>query len=149
MAKKKRVNRKLRARNAVLRKIAETDKISFTQAREKFPRAIVEYIYNRAYEAVHRRFVEVGPKKYQEVPKGKKLTRRNAEGPIREYSYLERVRRMESYWRTVHLYEEIFHVSTTEARRRYKTLGRQHVMEEMGNFANYRYRPVKEREEND
>jgi hypothetical protein len=142
-------NYKLRARNIVIRQIAEMDGISFREASRKTKRAIVEYVYERAYSRVARRFLQVAPGQWLEIEKGKPARAVNTFGDVRDVKYIERVRRMESYWRTITIYRETFGVSIKTARKIYRDRGRQFVMEELGTFVSYRMAPSKEQEEDE
>lgn len=122
MAKnKKKINRRLRARKAAIRRIAEEDGITLKKAEAKYKNAIVEVLINRPGHATLREFVEISPGKFREIPEdAPKISEIYAVGPIRSAGYITKIRKAKQYWELVNILADEADVSIAEMRRRLK-----------------------------
>ncbi len=110
--------RRKRAEKAAIRRIAQEEGITQKEARRLYKDAIVEVLFDRPRKGARRKFIEIAPGKFREVPKGKPLREVNASGPIRTIGYIQKVQRMRQYWELVHLMADEYKLSTKDARKR-------------------------------
>lgn len=106
-----------RSKEAAIKKIAREEKITQKEARRIYKNVIIETIFTRPARSVRRRFVEISPGNFGEVPKGKKLSPLNVEGDIRTLGYVKKVIKQRQYWEFVRLMAEEYGTTIAEARR--------------------------------
>lgn len=112
--------RKKRAEHAAIRLIARQEKITEKEARRLYKDAIIEVIFERPTKYATRRFIEISPHQWREIPKGKKFKEVNAVGPVRSVGYISRITKLKRYWEFVNLMAEEYGTSIPEARRKIK-----------------------------
>ena len=117
---KKQKARKRRAMEAALRLIARQDHITIKEARKRYKDALVEVIFTRPTGYATRKFIQISPGKFREVPKGKPMREIYAEGPIRSRGYVEKVIKLKRYWEYVRLIAQEYDLTIKEARQKIK-----------------------------
>ena len=117
---KKQKARKRRAMEAGYRVIALQDHITIKEAKKRYKDALIEIIFTRPTGYATRKFIQISPGKFREVPKGKPIREIYAEGPIRSRGYVEKVIKLKRYWEYVRLIAEEYDVSIKEARTKIK-----------------------------
>ena len=117
---KKQKTRKRRATEAALRLIARHDGITIKEARKRHKDALVEIIFTRPTGYATRKFIQISPGKFREIPKGQPMREIYAEGPIRSRGYVEKVIKLKRYWEYVRLVAQEYDLSIAEARTKIK-----------------------------
>jgi hypothetical protein len=117
---KQQKERKKRAQAAAIRMIAKQEGLTEKQARRRYKDAIIEVIFERPTKYATRRFIEITPGKFREIPKGKAFREINAEGPVRNIGYISRITKLKRYWEFVNLMAEEYGTDIKEARRKIK-----------------------------
>lgn len=128
MARKKRKKVKLtqkqkarmkRAEKAAIKRIAIEEGITQKEARRLHKRAVLEVVFDRPARYVQRKFIEISPGKFREIPEGKPVREVNAVGPIRNIGYVEKIQNMKQYWELINIISEERGISIPEARAAY------------------------------
>jgi hypothetical protein len=96
------------------------DGITLKQAKARYPFAILEVIVERPSKFVHRRFLQITPKAWREVPEGLEMTDVNARGPIRTIGYISKVRQAKQYWELVYILSDEWDLPISAVRKRIK-----------------------------
>lgn len=108
-----------RAKKAAIRQIAKQDGITIKEATKLYKKnALVEVLFTRPARYATRKFIEVSPGQFLEIPEGKPVRAIYAEGPVRNLSYVSRVRSMKQYWELVDLLASEYRISIQEARKK-------------------------------
>jgi hypothetical protein len=124
-AKKKKLTpkqqaRKRRVERAAFKVIAKQEGITQKEARKLYKDGIIEVIFTRPKRAAQRRFIEIAPHKFREIPPGKKFKETNAKGPVRSVGYVNKVIKLRRYWNFVRLMAEEQDLTLAETRTRIK-----------------------------
>lgn len=122
---RRKINHKLKARNAAIRQIAKEEGLSFTDAKMFYPDAIIDVIWTRPGERLSKRFFEVSPHKFLQIEPGKKAKLENTFGRIYKTSEVSRIRKLQNYWATIRILSEERGVSINEARSEYTRAARE------------------------
>jgi hypothetical protein len=112
--------RKRRIENTAYRLIARENNITIKEAKRQFKDGIIEVIFSGPKRTAQRRFIEISPHKFREVPKGKPLKETEATGPVRSVGYVNRVIKLKRYWNFVHIMAEEMDLPVGEVRDRIK-----------------------------
>jgi hypothetical protein len=116
----KQLARKRRVENAAFRVIAKQEGITQKEARKLYKDGIIEVIFTGPKRAAQRRFIEIAPHKFREVPQGKPFKETQAKGPVRTVGYVNRVIKLRRYWNFVRLMSEELDLTLAETRTRIK-----------------------------
>jgi hypothetical protein len=117
---KKQKARKRRIENVAYRLIARENNITIKEAKRQFKDGIIEVIFSGPKRTAQRRFIEISPHKFREVPKGKPFKETEATGPVRSVGYVNRVIKLKRYWNFVHIMAEEMDLPVGEVRDRIK-----------------------------
>lgn len=90
------------------------------EARRIYKDAVIEVLFKRPKKYVRRRFIEITPRHFQEIPAGKKIKLENAVGPMRDVAYIRKIQRLKQYWELVAIVADEYKLSTAEARKQIK-----------------------------
>jgi hypothetical protein len=123
--KKRKLSPKQKARKAKIekiayRQIARQEGISLKEARRLYKDGIIEVIFTGPKRKATRRFIEISPHQFREVPRGVPFKEENAKGPVRSGAYVNRVIKLTRYWNFVHIMAEELDLSIADARARIK-----------------------------
>jgi hypothetical protein len=116
----KQIARKKRVERAAFRLIAKQEGITQKEARKLYKDGIIEVIFTGPKRKAQRRFIEISPHKFREIPQGKAFKEENAIGPVRSVGYVNKVIKLRRYWNFVRLMADEMGISVQEARKRVK-----------------------------
>jgi hypothetical protein len=117
---KKQLARKRKVEQAAYRVIAKQEGITQKEAKRLYKDGIIEVIFTGPKRAAQRRFIEISPHKFREVPKGKPFKETEAIGPVRSVGYVNKVIKLRRYWNFVRLMAEEQDLTIQEMRKRIK-----------------------------
>ncbi len=116
----KQLARKRKVEKAAFKLIAKREGVTQKEARRMYKDGIIEVIFTGPKREAQRRFIEVSPHKFREIPPGKKFKETEAIGPIRTVGYVNRIIKLRRYWNFVRLMADEYDVTLSEARARIK-----------------------------
>jgi hypothetical protein len=117
---KKQLSRKRRVERAAYKVIARQEGITQKEARRLYKDGIIEVIFTGPKRTAQRRFIEISPHKFREVPRGKPFKETEAEGPVRTVGYVNKVIKLRRYWNFVKLMAEEQDLTIQETRKKIK-----------------------------
>jgi len=114
------VTRRQRAERAAIRRIAKEEGITQKEARKIYKDAVIEVLFIRPKKYARRRFIEITPRHFQEIPQGRAIRLENAFGPMRDIKYIWKIQRLKQYWELVAIIADEYKLSIKDARKQIK-----------------------------
>lgn len=106
-----------RARREAVRLIAKSEGLTIKEARKKYKRGLIEYIWENPKRKAVRKFFEVSPGKFLEYEKGKPAKLEYTFGTVKDSAYVQRTIGLQKYWNTVKLIAHTWDISIEDARK--------------------------------
>lgn len=114
-------SRKKKAEKIAIRRIAKEEGITQKEARKLYKDAVVEVLYIRPRKRARRRFIEIAPRKFREIPEGKPIRETEAVGPVLSVGDVSRAIKMRQYWELVNILADEKKMSIKAVRKGIKT----------------------------